>query len=657
MSDCKDRYRDLTHTKDRTLNQDLAALQRLSERARIERYNDLKGDEAAFTTEFAAECPDFFTDAEADRIRSEFRLARLLVAASFYADGDLPTAMEGDFVEAELQAVVDFDRYKQFDALSAEQIATRVRRMDGEVYELVTDYTATQLGDLDDLLEDPDVQRDVMERLIERYEERREKIRRGVFAYVENQGLVHTVEAIEAAITAVESARAERERVQSELAAGLDSLSERVDDELGDEVDALEADLLAVEADVMGETADDESARTALSTVTSRIEGYAERRGEAMDQLAAQIEETEGLQTDLASQASTLEAVREETKSAAREAVKTEVTALLDDELAALNEQHERLDAEVRRLEREREQLDAANERLDEKRTDLAAAVGGDPADVDADDVVTTSMARLFEMDYLGRFDISMHDAAAIHTPDERREIPDGYWDDRCERRSDRISLLDALPDGEDPDRYPLNRCTRYELTDRRYLGLSRDPQLIVEARVTNNLDAHVRNGFDAAPADVDRLLDVVNPVVYEAEREGYHYLLAVASPTGWSERAKRQVASDEESGGGRFSRRLSLCLVDLQTGDLFYDENDAVAADNDSLFEPPVTAERVSACADHVRASAVDDVLTDSIRLDEVVEAGFDPHVVKRAFNDLEADGVGEQLYLDEFGLTLEVM
>ena len=640
MSNCKERYRELTHTKDRVLNEDLAALERLSERTRIERYNELKADEEEFVFEFTAECPDFFTGAEEDRIRSEFRLARLFVAASFYDDDGVPPAMAGDFVDAELQAVVDFERYKQFDALSEEQIATRVRRMDGEVYELVTEYTATQLSDLDDLLEDPDVQRDVMERLIERYEERREKIRQGFFVYVETQGLVHTVETIEEAITAVGEAERERERVREELESGLADLSERLDGDLREEFRDLEATLLDPSADASAE---------------ARIERYTDRSGEAMAELAAQVEQVKELKADLEAQASSLESVREETKAAAREAVREEASAILDDELSELDSQHERIEAEVRRLEREREQLAAESERLDERRADLEAAVGDDDPE-GGDDVVTTPMARLFEMDYLGRFDISMHEASVVHTPDGSRDIPDGYWEDRSERRTDRARLLDLLPDDEDPERYPHNRCARYEVTDQRYLGLSRDPTLVIEAQVVSNLDAHVRAGFDAAPADVDRLLDVVNPVVYEAEREGYHYLLAVASPTGWSERARRQVAGGDGDGGSRFSRRLSLCLVDLQDGALYYDETDPVVADNAALFEPPVTAERVAACLDHVRETYVDDVTADSVTLADVREAGYDPHVVKQTFNDLADEGVGEQFYLDEFGLTLDL-
>lgn len=649
MTDCTDRYRDLTHTKDRVLNDDLAALQRTSERERIERYNRIKADEEAFRYDFTADCPSFFTDAEEDRIRSGFRLARLLVAASFYADGEVPGAMADDFVEAELQAVVDFDRYKQFDALTEEQIATRVRRMDGEVYELVREYTSTQLSDLDDLLDDPAVQRDVMERLVERYEDRREKIRQGFFVYVEAHGLTHMVDAIEDAVRAVDAAADERGRVQAALESELTGLDDRFDDLRGQHA-GLEAAVLDVE---VGDAGD-------VSGLQSRLDRYTTRQAELSAELDDRVATVDDLRDDLRAQIDRLESVREETKATAREAVREEVSSVVESELSNLHEQQERMDAEIRRLKRERERLSAARDRLDEKQTTLEDAVDDVETsleDADGGDVVTTSMARLFEMNYLARFDISMHEAATVRTPDGERDVPDGYWEGRSERRSERARLVDLLADGEDPERYPHNGSARYELTRAHYLGLSRETELVVEAQVVNNLDAHARNGFDAAPADVDRLLDVINPAVYEAEQQEHHYLLAVASPTGWTDRARRQVAGDGgDDGGSRFSRRASVCLVDLQTGDLCYDDADPVVADNASLFAPPVDAERVADCKEYVREEFVDDVLTDSVELATVCEAGFDSSVAKHAFNELEAAGVGDQLYLDEFGLVLEV-
>jgi DNA-binding transcriptional regulator YhcF (GntR family) len=40
----------------------------------------------------------------------------------------------------------------------------------------------------------------------------------------------------------------------------------------------------------------------------------------------------------------------------------------------------------------------------------------------------------------------------------------------------------------------------------------------------------------------------------------------------------------------------------------------------------------------------------------DVTEELGYDSHIVKRAFNRLEHEGIGEQFLVDDLGLTLEV-
>ena len=47
----------------------------------------------------------------------------------------------------------------------------------------------------------------------------------------------------------------------------------------------------------------------------------------------------------------------------------------------------------------------------------------------------------------------------------------------------------------------------------------------------------------------------------------------------------------------------------------------------------------------------------TESVLLRDVVtDEGYKTQVVKRAFNRLEPEGVSEQLYLDDLGLSLSV-
>ena len=675
MSNCADRFRELTRPVDIVLDDDLAALRRRSERSRIEQYNELKTNEETFVRgSFRRDCPEFLTSTERGRIRGNFRLARLLVAASFYSEGgDVPAAMADDFVERELKAVVEFDRYRQFDALSESQIEERIRRMDGEVYELVEEYTSTQLGNLDALLEHPRVQQDLMERLVDRYDDRREKIRQGFFVYVETHGLEHMVEAIEEAVEAVNDASAEREQVREQLREEVEAAIRGREEETLLTRQELESELQGLRQELSG-GADADRLRSELGQLRERREELSAQQESAEAEMATRIERTAQLEERLESKIDDLEATRERAVADATEEAGQKAAELVENELGQLREQRDQLRTELDRLEREREEISAARDSLDEKRealdekqdeldeqvsqvqqsleTDVTDEEGG----IDGSNVVTASMAKVLEMDYLGRFDTSMWETDSIYVGHTSFGISDGYWEGRSERRTNRGSLLDILDDG-DPNKYPLNAAARYEITMPGTLGFGSTTEMIIEARVLSNLHAYANNGFDAKPADLDTLLAVVNEVVDEAEEGKYTYLIGLASPTGWSEQVRTQIQNDELS-RARYSRHVSICLVNLQDGSLIYDESDEIVRENADLFAPPVDSERFQACLDTIREEYVDDVGTESLLLRDVVdEEGYAAQVVKRAFNRFEQEGVGEQLYLDDLGLSLSLV
>jgi hypothetical protein len=663
MTQCRDRFEELVHGQEIVLDEDVASLKRMSERSRIERYNELKTEEEEFQWQFSRECPEFLTDSEADRVRSKFRLARLLIASSFYDDGSVPAAMAEDFVTAELQAVVDFERYKQFDALSEQQIEEKIHRMEGEVYELVTEYTSTQIADVDELLENPDVQQDVMRRLLSRYEQRREKVRQGFFRYVEAHGLEHMVESIETAVSAVVEASDERQRVREELRSGADDRSGTASERVRRQQQKLESELESLETQVLSGTLDPDAFVADLDELDARTGDVVGTQEEALTELDQQIDRTAGLEGRIETKIEHLQQARERALAADREPARQEAAALVENELSKLREERTELQDEIRRLKGEREEIEAARDRLERRQETLETRVEAvetsvetDTTGIEGEAAVTATVARLLEMDYLGRFDITMTEANEIEMGDAAFEPPADYWDGRSERRSSRARLGRLLDSGENPNRYPTNGAARYEITESRYLGLSRDTRMIIEAQVYSHLEAYATNEFDARPADLDDLLSVVNEAVYEAESEDLTYLLGVASPTGWTDRVRQQI-QDEEFARTRFSQHVSLCLIDLQAGAVVYDESDLVAAENASLFEPPVDAERIRGCVETIRTEYVDAPLEQTVLLRDVAaEHDYDSHVVKRAFNRLEHDGVGEQFFVDDLGLTLEV-
>jgi len=56
MTNCQDWLNELTYTSERILNEDLAALRRIPDRSRIERYNEIKSNEEELNWEFGKEC-------------------------------------------------------------------------------------------------------------------------------------------------------------------------------------------------------------------------------------------------------------------------------------------------------------------------------------------------------------------------------------------------------------------------------------------------------------------------------------------------------------------------------------------------------------------------------------------------------------------------
>ena len=48
-------------------------------------------------------------------------------------------------------------------------------------------------------------------------------------------------------------------------------------------------------------------------------------------------------------------------------------------------------------------------------------------------------------MDYLGRFDTTMHEAETLALPEETFEVPENYWDGRSERRNEASRMTQLL--------------------------------------------------------------------------------------------------------------------------------------------------------------------------------------------------------------------
>lgn len=648
--DCIQRLRKLKHPANRTLNDsDVASISRETDQRRIDRYNRIKRNEQTLLGEFARDCPTALTDKELRDLRAEFRLARLLLVASFRYEGSVPQPLADDFSDKAVETAIEFERYKKFDIKEKEEIANEIRRMDGEMYELVREYIESDLSDLDQLQESPEVQRDVMSKLQERYEDRLENLRHGLFKYVEMRGLPGVVSAVEDALGTVDEAREARTAAEEELHDRLDHLEQTVETGFRRQRQTVERQLDDVEAALADTEPDLTEIRQRLRSLDQPDDEY-ER---ALSQLQETVTETKSLQSDLETKLEELDEARERSTDTDA-AVAEKVSAVVDEELSALRERRAAVAEEVDRLETERERLTAASDRLDERREGLLERVEQWETDeetaagVDGTTAVTPTIARLYELDYVGGFEQSVHDAATIRLADESFEVPEEYWTDRSQRRNERPRLRGFLDDDQSAEQFPLNLSVQFEVTNSGFLGVGGETELVIEATVLSDLEAHAEHGFDAGPATLEDLLTYVDRVVQQAESTETDTLVGLASPTGWSEAVRSQVL-DGDVARTRFSRRLSLVLVDLRDGELVYDTTDPVADENAHLFALPDDDGRLTDCLSFLREQLGGVGFDDGLMLSEVTaKTGYEAHVVKRAFDRLvEQDGYDLQ-YVD---------
>lgn len=247
-------------------------------------------------------------------------------------------------------------------------------------------------------------------------------------------------------------------------------------------------------------------------------------------------------------------------------------------------------------------------------------------------------------MDYITRFETSVRKASQIMLPDgEQFGIPQGFWDNRRRHFTgdNRPLVTNVLEDDEVVDRYPVGRYSSFRVVTNKFVAFS-ETKLVVEAIVAANLEAFAKNGFDARPAGIDDLIDVVNQTVERADSNETTHLVGIASLTGWTDEVEDFVQNKNTS-RARFDQQVSVCLVDIQSNELIYDRNDHLVADNVEFFKRKVESERIAECIELLREEYMSDPMIEVLRHHAIVEKHeFGPHTVRAAFERLADDGYG---------------
>ncbi|MCL0048440.1 hypothetical protein M1N20_03210 [Dehalococcoidia bacterium] len=323
------------------------------------------------------------------------------------------------------------------------------------------------------------------------------------------------------------------------------------------------------------------------------------------------------------------------------------------------DEKREELEGREEKLKEREEELKTERERLEEKKRELderAEKIKRGMEKARESRFVTRAEAKYMELNYTGRFDTKATTfPLTVPSPIEGKEYRISSWGEHS-KSSDREwmekELAGTLSKAEMDNEMPCNQRSVYAITKKKHVFSGSERRVVVEAIVFNHLQAYAEVGFDTEPLSLEEFTGILSKSVDNAEVGNYFHVIGIASPTGISEKI-REYHQSEDFHRRFVSRYVSVCLVDLTTGEIIYNPADINISRFVDLFKPEFDVEKVERLKNFIadKFSTADHVVLEDV----AEETKGERALVKKAFYDLEKEGYRIR-YIEGVGLVLNV-
>jgi len=577
-------------------------------------------------------------------------MAKLKLVVPFLDNGE--RCPEHSFKEDEMAFLRGFEELAVIGRLSVNELVDYFKRVRGKGQGLVKiafDAVNNGYNVMDEIVRRSDIPGDLANAFKRVYGERVKKMEETAKRYIEKYGLPAVEEDISSILE--ESVRAREkiiERINQRLSGLAASLKER--EGVRAEKDRLEGTLRSLERGKISNEAEDAALRSTFEEFEDAKSDAWMRYEKLEDTLAESIEEIVVRRKALTEQERELkeaaERQRAELKDTARQA--------FEDELANISGLKEELEKKEEELKSDRAGLEYEKRELEERSEKIKTILEGG----EVKRFVTSDVAKIQELNYVGRFDVKMIGVPrTIYDPIEKKErkIRSMSYHHKF---NDVDNILTSLKmDYEEVmGKLPLNLRSRYVVAEKKHkLFGKEETKVIIEAAVLGHLLDYAENGFDTRSVTLSELLSVLTKYIDRAEFGNYFHVLGIASVTGFDEKVFEHLNS-EEFHKNFVNRYVSLCLVDLETGEVFYNESDEQIKAYVDLFKPMFDEEKMRAIKEYVvrRLELKDFAVLDRV-VEEATDGGEDgKRLVKKAFYDLDKEGIGDVRYDKEFGLVI---
>ncbi|MCD6301640.1 MAG: hypothetical protein J7L82_06180 [Staphylothermus sp.] len=619
------------------LQEDLESLRRTySEEERIEFWNMIRSAYKNFILKCSTKLPRDIVKI----IKGRYRLAMLLLAASFKLNGEDQESIIKMFKPEEYQLLLDFEEFKIFDNIDVDTIVEFIKRREGRVYELVKKYYERQYNALDEHW--GPLMGDLIRAIEERYKARRKKIEEAVVRYVRRYGLIETVSEIEETIKKILETGEFKKKLENELRKKI--LEEYRIDEMKEKIALLEEErqkLLNTLRQI------EDSAVSSISEIKS-LAVELEKARQEKERLMKKYEE-------VATRLSLVERELEDARKKLREK-EEELNKLIEKyrdnagAVEALNAEAETLRSLVSKLTSEveeyRRMLNAVNQQkqfLEERLNEVEAALRGE---IEGRLITSEEAAALAEA-YLRRISYKASPpkgGVTIHDPRNDKKIIVKEWDERTIYTSSTDSPV---------------KTKGLILVKKKGLVFKKR-NIVLETIVKLHDEPYSAKNYDTKPVTLAEVVELLEKKIHEVEEENYYKILVIASPTGFTKKAIEYVAG-EDLYKTFVSKNITLYLVDLITGEVYMNKADPVAINNAYIVKPELPEETIKKVMDYVisedaviKAAALSPAEPMILASDIADATGIrDPVVIRTALMRLEKNGWGRVIYVKDRDIT----
>lgn len=286
----------------------------------------------------------------------------------------------------------------------------------------------------------------------------------------------------------------------------------------------------------------------------------------------------------------------------------------------------DRIEEITSRVDEKEQQVQGLQKKIDAIRRSLKHA--GD----NGSRFVRSGEAKQYEMNFIGRFEHNLGDEVTLlgrryrveSATEQKREDLKPYLGSSSSVALSELTLKNI----------PENRFISANLVERKLLGSKQ--RFSVQAQFLAHVSRFVHEGFDSSPLSLDDVVAFLSDARDSARQRGERHLLCIASPTGFDSAVARHINSDDFH-KNFISRYLSLCLLDTDTAQLFYNPHDELAREFSLLCEMMTDNEKREKIRQRVEDRIENTFATQNyIVFNDIVDECGEMSIVKGIFYDI---------------------